>query len=96
MREGSRLQVGENIRDLRKKKRVRQTTLARMVGISAGAPYQFREGPPACLGRLVAEDRRRPEHAGCVLSGGGARREENSGRRPAGEAATERLETPEE
>jgi len=35
------LGVGEKIRDLRKKKRMRQTTLARMVGISAGAVTNF-------------------------------------------------------
>ncbi len=39
-----RLRVGEKIRDLRKKKRVRQNELARMVGISPGALTNFEKG----------------------------------------------------
>ncbi len=39
-----RLRVGEKIRDLRKKKRVRQDELARMVGISPGAVSNFEKG----------------------------------------------------
>ncbi len=39
-----RLRVGEKIRDLRKKKRVRQSKLARMVGISPGALTNFEKG----------------------------------------------------
>jgi len=38
------LRVGERIRDLRKKKRVRQSKLARMVGISPGALTHFEKG----------------------------------------------------
>ena len=38
------MRVGERIRDLRKKKRIRQTTLARMGGISAGAVTNFEKG----------------------------------------------------
>jgi len=39
-----RLRVGERIRELRKKKRVRQNVLARMVGISPGALTNFEKG----------------------------------------------------
>ena len=39
-----RPRVGESIRDLRKKKRVRQYKLARMVGISPGALTNFEKG----------------------------------------------------
>ncbi len=39
-----RLRVGERIRDLRKKKRVRQYVLARMVGITPGALTNFEKG----------------------------------------------------
>ena len=39
-----RPRVGERIRDLRKKKRVRQYKLARMVGISPGALTNFEKG----------------------------------------------------
>jgi len=39
-----RPRVGEKIRDLRKKKRVRQYVLARMVGISPGALTNFEKG----------------------------------------------------
>ncbi len=39
-----RLRLGERIRDLRKKKRVRQYALARMVGISPGALTNFEKG----------------------------------------------------
>ncbi len=39
-----RLRVGEKIRDLRKKKRVRQSKLARVVGISPGALTNFEKG----------------------------------------------------
>ena len=38
------LRIGERIRDLRKKKRVRQNVLARMVGISPGALTNFEKG----------------------------------------------------
>ncbi len=39
-----RPRVGERIRDLRKKKRVRQYKLARMVGITPGALTNFEKG----------------------------------------------------
>ena len=39
-----RLRLGERIRDLRKKKRVRQYELARMVGITPGALTNFEKG----------------------------------------------------
>ncbi len=39
-----RPRVGERIRDLRKKKRIRQYKLARMVGISPGALTNFEKG----------------------------------------------------
>ncbi len=38
------LRVGERIRELRKKKRVRQNVLARMVGISPGGLTNFEKG----------------------------------------------------
>ena len=38
------MRVGEKIRDLRKRKRVRQSKLARMVGISPGALTHFEKG----------------------------------------------------
>ncbi len=38
------LRVGERIRDLREKKRVRQNVLARMVGITPGALTNFEKG----------------------------------------------------
>ena len=63
------MRVGERIRDLRKKKRIRQTTLARMGGISAGAVTNFEKGRRRISLGWLRENRQHLGHPDCLLLG---------------------------
>ena len=85
-----RLRLGERIRDLRNKKRVRQNVLAGMVGITPAALTNFEKGRRSVSLDWLRRIADALEHTDRLLPAGG--QEEDCDRRPAGEAAAGSLE----